>query len=96
MFVEEIRFPDGFEVKENGCGDYYTIISMENAEWEVRDWYILVRITVHGGNYDAIICIGKDVDQLYGDKKEVVDRINYHVCNFFRRKAQEKDLYYRY
>ena len=96
MYVEEIRFPDGVEAQEKDCGDWYTIINKENAEWEVSDWYILIRITVHDENYDATICIGKDVDQLYGDKKEIVDRINNHVSNFFTRRAQEKDLYYRY
>lgn len=98
MFAEEIRFPENFEVAEMNdekC-KCYTIVGMESAEWGVRDLYILIVLKDHGVGCDAIICIGKEVDQVYGDKKEVIERINYHISNFFRKKAKEKNLYYRY
>lgn len=94
--VEEIRFPEDFEVHDMEKGAYCTIVSSESSKWEVGNLYILVGIKYHGTGYEAIICIGKDVDQIFGDRNEVLERINYHVCNFFRKKANEKGLYYRY
>lgn len=96
MFIEEIRFPEDFEAKEIKEDGYYIIIGIENLKWEVRGVSIAIIIKDYGTGCDTTICVGEEVEKVYGDEKEVMERINYHVCNFFRGKAKEKGLYYRY
>ena len=98
---EDIHFPEEFPVKTMGEDPYATIVSVDNEKWGVKNLDVLIAIKKDvkedGVGYDVLICIeGKDTEKLYSDRHEVLEKINKHVSSLFRRKAKEKDLFYRY